>query len=222
MKTFLQYIKPYWKWVLLTIVFIALQSLSDLYLPALNAKIIDDGVMTGDVGKILTYGVLMLIVAILVGLCTLGTTYYSTKASLAYGRDMRLGLFTKVQSFSQSDLDQFGTPGAFAPLGNFELAAAAVKAARKKGFRCVAGNVLSSDTFYDDDPDFLKKWQRMGVLAVEMETAALYANAARAGKRALGIFTVSDCPFKGLATTAEQRQTAFTGMVETALELLNG
>ena len=110
MKTFLQYIKPYWKWVLLTIVFIALQSLSDLYLPALNAKIIDDGVMTGDVGKILTYGVLMLIVAILVGLCTLGTTYYSTKASLAYGRDMRLGLFTKVQSFSQSDLDQFGTP----------------------------------------------------------------------------------------------------------------
>ena len=119
-------------------------------------------------------------------------------------------------------LDQFGTPGAFAPLGNFELAAAAVKAAREKGFRCVAGNVLSSDTFYDDDPDFLRKWQRMGVLAVEMETAALYANAARAGKRALGIFTVSDCPFKGLATTAEQRQTAFTGMVETALELLNG
>ena len=102
--------KPYWKWVLLTVVFIILQSLSDLYLPALNAKIIDEGVMTGDVGKILTYGALMLVVAILVGLCTLGTTYYSTKSSLAYGRDMRLGLFTKVQSFSQSDLDKFGTP----------------------------------------------------------------------------------------------------------------
>lgn len=110
MKTFLRYIKPYWKWVLLTVVFIALQSLSDLYLPALNAKIIDDGVMTGDVGKILFYGALMLLVAILVGVCTLGTTYFSTKASLAYGRDMRLGLFTKVQSFSQSDLDKFGTP----------------------------------------------------------------------------------------------------------------
>lgn len=110
MKTFLRYLKPYWKWVVLTIIFIALQSFSDLYLPALNAKIIDDGVMTGDMGKIVFYGVLMLVVAILVGVCTLGTTYYSTKASLAYGRDMRLGLFTKVQSFSQSDLDKFGTP----------------------------------------------------------------------------------------------------------------
>lgn len=110
MKTFFRYLKPYWRWVLLTVVFIVLQSLSDLYLPALNAKIIDDGVMTGDVGKILFYGALMLIVAVLVGACTLGTTYFSTKASLAYGRDMRLGLFTKVQSFSQSDLDKFGTP----------------------------------------------------------------------------------------------------------------
>ena len=110
MKTFFRYLKPYWRWVLLTVVFIVLQSLSDLYLPALNAKIIDDGVMTGDVGKILFYGALMLVVAVLVGACTLGTTYFSTKASLAYGRDMRLGLFTKVQSFSQSDLDKFGTP----------------------------------------------------------------------------------------------------------------
>ena len=117
-------------------------------------------------------------------------------------------------------LDQFGTPGAFAPLGDFELAVRAVETARKKGFRCIAGNVLSSDTFYDDDAEALKKWQRMGVLAVEMETAALYANAARAGKRALGILTISDCPFKGTATIAEERQNAFTAMVETALELI--
>lgn len=117
-------------------------------------------------------------------------------------------------------LDQFGMPGAFAPLGDFGLAVRAVEAAREKGFRCMAGNVLSSDTFYDDDTGALEKWRRMGVLAVEMETAALYANAARAGKKALGILTISDCPFQGTATTAEERQNAFTAMVETALELI--
>lgn len=110
MKNFLKFLSPYKWWVLLTVVFIALQSFSDLYLPDLNATIIDDGVMQGDVGTILLYGGIMLVVALLVGACTLGTTYFSTKASLAYGRDMRLALFTKVQSFSQSDLDHFGTP----------------------------------------------------------------------------------------------------------------
>lgn len=110
MKTFLKYMKPYLGWVVLTVIFIAAQSFSDLFLPDLNAKIIDRGVIPGDVGKILSYGAVMLLVALLVGVCTLGTTYFSTKASLAYGRDMRLALFTKVQSFSQSDLDKFGTP----------------------------------------------------------------------------------------------------------------
>lgn len=110
MKNFLKFLKPYKWWVLLTIIFIALQSLSELFLPDLNAKIIDRGVMLGDVKIILLFGGIMLLVALLVGACTLGTTYFSTKASLAYGRDMRLALFTKVQSFSQSDLDHFGTP----------------------------------------------------------------------------------------------------------------
>ncbi len=118
-------------------------------------------------------------------------------------------------------LDQFGVPGTLAPLADFDLAARAVSVAREKGFRCVAGNVLSSDTFYDDDPEFLRKWQRMGALAVEMEAAALYANAARAGKKALALLTISDCPFQGTATTAEQRQSSFTAMVETALELID-
>lgn len=110
MKNFLKFLKPYRWWVVLTVIFIALQSLSDLYLPDLNATIIDRGVMRGDVKTILIFGAVMLGVALLVGVCTLGTTYFSTKASLAYGRDMRLALFTKVQSFSQSDLDHFGTP----------------------------------------------------------------------------------------------------------------
>ena len=110
MKTFFKFLKPYWKAVILTVIFIAAQSFSDLFLPDINAKIIDKGVMQNDISQILYYGVLMLLVAILVGACTLGTTYFSTKASLAYGRDMRLALFTKVQSFSQADLDTFGTP----------------------------------------------------------------------------------------------------------------
>ncbi len=110
MKNFLKFLKPYRVWVVVTIIFIALQSLSDLYLPDLNASIIDDGVMKNDIGVIFSYGGIMLLVAIIVGACTLGTTYFSTKTALAYGRDMRLALFTKVQSFSQSDLDHFGTP----------------------------------------------------------------------------------------------------------------
>lgn len=110
MKNFLKFLSPYKWWVLWTVIFIALQSFSDLYLPDLNATIIDDGVMQGDIKTILIFGAVMLGVALLVGVCTLGTTYFSTKASLAYGRDMRLALFTKVQSFSQSDLDHFGTP----------------------------------------------------------------------------------------------------------------
>ncbi len=110
MKTFLKFLSPYKSWVVLTILCIAAQSFSELFLPDLNARIIDEGVMQGDMGSILIYGAIMLVVAILVGACTLGTTYFSTKASLAYGRDMRLALFTKVQSFSQADLDKFGTP----------------------------------------------------------------------------------------------------------------
>ena len=79
------------------------------------------------------------------------------------------------------------------------------------------GNILSSDTFYDDG-NSLAAWQKMNVLAVEMESAALYMNAARAGKNALCILTVSDCPLKGISTTAEERQTSFTDMMEIALE----
>ena len=86
------------------------------------------------------------------------------------------------------------------------------------------GNVLSSDCFYGDGaglPDWMQvknAWAKMGVLAVEMESAALYMNAARAGKRALGIFTVSDHLVTGEATSALERQTSFTAMMELALE----
>ncbi|MBO7175863.1 MAG: purine-nucleoside phosphorylase, partial [Clostridia bacterium] len=80
------------------------------------------------------------------------------------------------------------------------------------------GNLLSSDVFYGDDPTSSQKWGKMGVLAVEMEAAALYMNAARAGRRALAICTVSDHLLTGEATSSEERQTSFTQMMEVALE----
>lgn len=119
---------------------------------------------------------------------------------------------------------QFHLPGDYAPIASWELLEACVNKAKELGLNCKVGNVLSSDTFYGDDsclPDELKAnmlWAKMGVLAVEMESAALYMNAARAGKKALGIFTVSDHLITGEATSAEERQTSFTDMMKLALE----
>ena len=113
---------------------------------------------------------------------------------------------------------QYQLPGTFAPVASYELLEKAVDAARKSGVNYRVGNVLSSDTFYDDSAS-LGSWRKMGVLAVEMEAAALYMNAARAGKNALCLLTISDCPFTGEATTAEERQISFTQMMEIALEI---
>ena len=114
---------------------------------------------------------------------------------------------------------QYGLHGTFAPTASFRLLSAAVNAAEKKGVRYHVGNLLSSDTFYNDDADEANEmWRRMGVMAIEMEAAALYMNAARAGKNALAVCTVSDHLLTGEATTAEERQTTFTDMMEVALE----
>ena len=113
---------------------------------------------------------------------------------------------------------QFGLPGTYAPICSYELLKKAVAAAESKGIEPKVGNIYSSDTFYDDAGS-LDKWQKMGVLAIEMEAAALYMNAARAGKNALAICTISDNPFTGEATTAEERQLTFTTMMEIALEI---
>lgn len=115
---------------------------------------------------------------------------------------------------------QYNLCGTFAPIADFGLLSKAVSEAERQGFRYKVGNLYSSDTFYDDDENSLKLWQKMGVLAVEMEAPALYMNAARAGKKALCICTISDCPFKNIATTSEQRQTGFTNMMEVALALI--
>ena len=119
---------------------------------------------------------------------------------------------------NSSFVNQFDLPGTFAPICSYELLKKAVDAAEKLGVTPVVGNLYSSDAFYDDSMG-LSKWQKMGVLAVEMEAAALYMNAARAGKNALAICTISDNPFTGEVTTAEERQMTFTKMMEIALEI---
>ncbi|OOB78925.1 MAG: purine-nucleoside phosphorylase [Epulopiscium sp. Nele67-Bin001] len=115
--------------------------------------------------------------------------------------------------------DQYNLPGRYAPIASFDLVKEAVAKANELGFTYKVGNIYSSDTFYDDAQS-LKQWQKMGVLAVEMEAAALYMNAARANKKALTICTISDCPFTGEASTSEERQTKFTQMMEVALALI--
>lgn len=115
---------------------------------------------------------------------------------------------------------QYNLPGTFAPTADFALARAAVEKAEKMGVRYRVGNILSSDVFYGDDGDRWREWQKMGVLAVEMEAAALYMNAARSGKEALCICTISDSLVTGEASSAEQRQTSFTNMMEIAFDII--
>ena len=112
---------------------------------------------------------------------------------------------------------QYQLPGTYAPIASFDLLERAVAAGRDQGVELKVGNVLSSDTFYDDNDQATVSWQKMGVLAVEMEAAALYMNAARANKKALCLLTISDLPLKGESLSAEERQTSFTQMIEIAL-----
>ncbi len=112
---------------------------------------------------------------------------------------------------------QFRLPGTFCPVCSYELLETAVACARAQGRELVVGNLLSTDCFYNA-ADSNREWGRMGVLAVEMEAAALYCNAAYLGKRALAICTISDHILTGEALDAEARQTTFTGMMEIALD----
>ena len=113
---------------------------------------------------------------------------------------------------------QFGLCGTIAPTASWQLTRAAVEQAEKMKLDYEVGSVLSSDNFYNDAGNTLD-WQKMGVLAVEMEAAALYMNAARAGKNALCICTISDSLVTGEALDAKARQTSFTEMMELALEI---
>ncbi len=131
-------------------------------------------------------------------------------------RDIVFGMAASTNSNYAS---QFELPGTFAPTASWELLGKAVDVAKQKSIDVKVGNILSSDIFYDDNRDSWKQWAKMGVMAVEMEAAALYMNAARAGVHALCILTVSDSLVTHEATTSEERQNTFTKMMEIALEL---
>ncbi|MFZ7134618.1 MAG: purine-nucleoside phosphorylase [Eubacteriales bacterium] len=115
---------------------------------------------------------------------------------------------------------QYHLPGIFSPIASFDLIHKAHQAALKKNINIKVGNVLSSDVFYNDNKDAWKLWAKMGVLAVEMEAAALYMNAARLNKNALAVLTVSDSLVTSERTTSEEREKTFTDMMEIALELV--
>ncbi len=130
-------------------------------------------------------------------------------------RDIVLGMGASTNSDYQS---QYNLPGTFAPTASYELLKAAAEECEKKGVKFHVGNLLSSDTFYSADNTVNDKWARMGVLAVEMEAAALYMNAAYAKKNALAICTISDNIMTGEALNSDARQSSFTEMMEIALE----
>lgn len=135
-----------------------------------------------------------------------------------------LALKDIVLAMSSSTVSGFGgqynLPGTYAPTASWKLLKMAVDSADEKNIPVHVGNILSSDVFYDADPEAWKKWAGMGVLAVEMETSALYMNAAYAGVDALTILSVSDSLVNHQFMSAEERQTAFTAMMELALSIL--
>ena len=114
--------------------------------------------------------------------------------------------------------EQYGLGGTFAPTADFELLRKSVEIAEELKLSYHVGSVFSSDCFYNDDPNVTAKWQKMGVLAVEMEAAALYMNAARLGKRALAICTISDSLVTGESLDSDARQNSFSDMMRVALE----
>ena len=113
---------------------------------------------------------------------------------------------------------QYGLDGTFAPIADFELLKNAYDKAQELGIKAKVGNIYSTDVFYAPE-EVSAKWKDMGVLGVEMEAAALYMNAARAGKRALAICTISDSLVTGDSLSSEDRQKSFTDMMELALDL---
>lgn len=116
-------------------------------------------------------------------------------------------------------LAQYNLPGTFAPIASWKLLKAFTDEAQRQGVDVHVGNIVSSDIFYHADDTASSRWAGMGVLAVEMESAGIYAVAADAGVDALGVFTVSDNIVTGTATSAAERETAFTRMMELALPL---
>lgn len=141
----------------------------------------------------------------------------------AYSETLKIGDVVIAQGACTDSnyMHQYQLPGTYAPIADFGLLRKAVESAEREGVRYMVGNVVSSDIFYGaDGNEGALKWKKMGALAVEMEAAALYANAAWAGKKALCVCTISDNPFTGEATTAEMRQLGMVNMMNIIFGML--
>ncbi len=166
------------------------------------------------------------------GIPSIGIYTYELYACYGVEVIMRIGSCGALQEYLQlkdlilasgactdsNFLAQYGLPGTFAPIASFDVLEAAARAAERLGVPYHAGNILSSDHFYNETPGANDAWRSMGVLAVEMEAAALYAIAARAGKKALCLLSVSDHIYRTEELLPEERQTGFTNMMKVALE----
>ncbi len=130
-------------------------------------------------------------------------------------RDIVIGMGASTDSNYAMN---YNLPGTFAPICSYELMEACIACAKDSQMRYHVGNLLSSDVYYADDETANARWAKMGIMAVEMEAAALYMNAARLGKNALTICTVSNHIITGEDTTSEERQNSFGEMITLALE----
>lgn len=139
-----------------------------------------------------------------------------TAGGLAPKVHVRDVIFAQAASTNSNFAAQYELPGTIAPIGDFALLRRGVEEAERRGARYHVGCIFTNDIFYNK-PGFYEPWIEMGILATEMETAALYLNATAAHKRALGIMTVSDHVVTGESLDAEQRQNSFTEMMEIAL-----
>ncbi|WP_178985008.1 purine-nucleoside phosphorylase [Winogradskyella helgolandensis] len=139
----------------------------------------------------------------------------------SYQKDVKLrDVVLAMAASSNSGVNELRFGGAnYAPTADFGLFIKAVEAARTKNIEIKAGNVLSSDIFYEDSKEAYVKWSKFGVLCVEMEAAGLYTVAAKHNVNALAILTISDSLVTGESTTSKERETTFKSMIEIALEL---
>ncbi len=139
----------------------------------------------------------------------------------SFHKDIKIGdIVVGVAASTDSNyIHAFDVPGNYAPCASYELLSKLRDASEETGHGFVAGNIVSCDVFYETSEDWWKRWKAMGVMAVEMEAAALYMNAAYHGVNALAMMTISDHFVTGEKATTEQRQEKFTEMMELALDI---
>lgn len=138
----------------------------------------------------------------------------------SYQEDVKIrDIVVALSTSTDSNINNRRFKGAsFAPTVNFDLLSKVLKTAEEKNIKIKAGNILTSDEFYNDDPTYFKKWAEFGVLAVEMETAALYTLASKYKAKALSMLTISDSLVSPEITSSEEREKTFNEMIELALE----